>query len=144
VLVARPERLPPRPSAAADHATGHARLVSDEPETREQVRALIGGARPPHVRLAALLLYTTAARSAALLGLLWDRCDFDTDRIDLRDPAMTMPHKKRAVVPMLRTAKVALPDAHRGALTAFVIEYAGRGRLVGQARAGDRRSPVCQ
>jgi hypothetical protein len=53
----------------------------------------------PHVRLAIILLYTTAARSSALCGLTWDRCGFDSSRIDLRDPTISRPHKGRAIVP---------------------------------------------
>jgi integrase len=80
----------------------------------------------PHVRLAAILLYTTAARSAALRGLTWDRVDFDNDRIDLRDPVIVRPHKGRAIVPMLRTAKAALREAQPAALSNYVIEWAGK------------------
>jgi integrase len=93
--------------------------------TRPQIRALFDGATMPHVRLAAILLYTTAARSSALCGLTWGRCDFDRERIDLRDPTINRPHKGRAIVPMLRTSKVALLEARRGALTNHVIEWGG-------------------
>lgn len=93
--------------------------------TREQVRALIAGASMPHVRLAIILFYTTAARSAALCGLTWARCDFERGTIDLRDPTMTRPHKGRALVPMLRTARAALLEAKAGRLTDYVIEWGG-------------------
>jgi len=94
--------------------------------TREQVRALFDAAGLPHIRLYAILAYTTAARNSALLGLRWERCDFETGRIDLRDPLLTIPHKGRAIVPMLRTARAALQEARQGALTPWVIEWAGR------------------
>jgi integrase len=94
--------------------------------TREQVRALFDNAHLPHIRLYGILAYTTAARNAALLGLTWDRCDFETGRIDLRDPTLSAPHKGRAIVPMLRTARAALQEARQGALTDWVIEWAGR------------------
>ena len=94
--------------------------------TREQVRSLFDGASLPHIRLYAILAYTTAARNSALLGLRWDRCDFAAGRIDLRDPLLTAPHKGRAIVPMLRTARAALLEARQGALTDYVIEWAGR------------------
>jgi integrase len=102
------------------------RPKEDKHLTRAQVRKLIGGAKLPHVRLAIILLYTTAARASALCGLTWDRCDFDRDRIDLRDPTITRPHKGRAIVPMLRTAKTALREAEAGALSGYVIEWAGK------------------
>ena len=80
----------------------------------------------PHVRLAIILLYTTAARSSALCGLTWDRCGFDSNRIDLRDPTINRPHNGRAIVPMLRTAKAVLREAQEGALSEYVIEWAGK------------------
>lgn len=98
----------------------------DKHLTREQVRRLIDGTEFHHVRLAIILLYTTAARSSALCGLKWDRCDFEHDRIDLRDPTITRPHKGRAILPMLRTAKAALREAQAGALTDYVIEWASK------------------
>ena len=102
------------------------RPKEDKRLTRTQVRQLITGAKMPHVRLAITLLYTTAARASALCGLTWDRCDFDSSRIDLRDPTITRPHKGRAIVPMLRTAKAALREAQAGALSNYVIEWAGK------------------
>ena len=80
----------------------------------------------PHIRLYAILAYTTAARNTALLGLRWDRCDFEAGRIDLRDPGISTPHKGRAIVPMLRTTRAALLEARQGALTDWVIEWAGK------------------
>jgi integrase len=89
------------------------------------VRKLIDGTSFPHVRLALILLYTTAARSSALCSLTWERCDFDRERIDLRDPTITRAHKGRAIAPMLRTAKAALLEAKQCALTPYVIEWGG-------------------
>jgi len=115
-LIARAPHIerPPKPRPRERHLS------------REQVRALIDGATLPHVRLYAILAYTTAARNSAILGLRWERCDFETGRIDLRDPLLTAPHKGRAIVPMLRTARAALLDARQGALTDYVIEWARR------------------
>jgi integrase len=98
----------------------------DKHLTRDQVKVLVAAAEYPHVKLAIILLYTTAARSAALRGLVWQRVDFEREQIDLRDPMMTQPHKGRAIVPMLRTTKEALLEAQRGALSAYVIEWGGR------------------
>jgi integrase len=42
----------------------------------------------------------TAARKGAILGLTWDRIDFNARLIDLRDPAMKVSRKRRAVVPI--------------------------------------------
>jgi integrase len=109
--IARPEQPKPR---------------EDKYLTREQVRRLIDGTEFAHVRLAIILLYTTAARSSALCGLVWARCDFERERIDLRDPTISRPHKGRAIVPMLRTAKAALREVLPGALTDYVIEWGGK------------------
>jgi len=115
-LIARAPHIerPPKPRPRERHLT------------REQVRLLFDNASLPHIRLYAILAYTTAARNAALLGLRWERCDFEAGRIDLRDHAITAPHKGRAIVPMLRTARAALLEARQGALTPWVIEWAGR------------------
>jgi integrase len=115
-LIARAPHIerPPKPRPRERHLT------------REQMRLLFDCASLPHIRLYAILAYTTAARNSALLGLRWERCDFESGRIDLRDPALTAPHKGRAIVPMLRTARAALLEARQGALTDYVIEWAGR------------------
>ena len=88
-------------------------------------------------------------RSAALLGLTWDRCDFARGRIDLRDPTISVPHKGRAIVPMNDTVRAALLQARDGALSDFVVEWGGdrvssvkRGLAAAAKRAGvDHVSP---
>lgn len=113
-----------------DHAPHIERPPKPKPReahlTRGQVRLLLDSAQLPHIRLYIVLAYTTAARNAALLGLRWDRCDFEAGRIDLRDPTILSPHKGRAIVPMLRTARAALLEARQGALSEHVIEWAGK------------------
>ena len=94
--------------------------------TKQQARALIDAASMPHMKLYILLALGTGARNAALLDLTWDRCDFDRERIDLRNPEITVPHKGRAIVPMTRTVKAALLSARAGAVSEYVIEWAGR------------------
>ena len=69
---------------------------------------------------------TTGARMGALLGLTWDRVDFDGRTIDLHDPGRPRTHKGRPTVPMNRTAAVALSEARAGALTPYVIEWNGK------------------
>jgi integrase len=102
--------------------------------TRDQARAVIEAANMPHLRLFIILALGTGARSAALLGLTWDRCDFIRGLIDLRDPAMTMPHKGRAIVPMNRTVRAALVEARAGGRSDFVVEWAGK--RVGSVKRG--------
>jgi integrase len=93
--------------------------------TRKEARKLIDAASALHVRLFIILALGTGARSAALLDLTWDRCDFERERIDLRNPTLTTPHKGRAIVPMNRTVKAALLEAREGSLTDHVIEWGG-------------------
>lgn len=107
--------------------------------SREQIKAVIEAAPFPHIRLFLILAITTGARSSAILGLTWARCDFDRHRVDLRDPKLTTPHKGRAIVPMNETLQRALQEAKPKALTDYVIEWGG-GRVAsvrkGVASAG--------
>jgi integrase len=117
--------------------------------TREQMDALVEAATMPDLRLFIVLAYATGARSAALLGLTWQRCDFAAGMIDLRDPTMTLPHKGRAIVPMSESVKDLLSEARDGALSEYVIEWGGervasvkRGLAATAKRAGvDHVSP---
>ena len=101
-----------------------------KPETDKRIlnkgeaAALIDGARDPHIRLALIILLSSAARVGAVLDLTWDRVDFDRNCINyrLRD-AQT--RKGRAVVPMGAGLRAALSVAHDAALSDYVIEYAG-------------------
>ena len=95
-------------------------------KTREQIRAMIQGCEFPHLKLFAHLAYATAGRSSALLGLTWERCDFERNKIQLEDPTIEQAHKGRAIVPMPAALRNVLLDAQRGALTEFVIEWAGK------------------
>jgi integrase len=93
---------------------------------RDQVRALIQACDLPHLKLFVHLAYATAGRSGALLGLTWGRCDFERGKINLEDPAINQPHKGRAIVPMTEALRSVLLEAQRGALSDFVIEWAGK------------------
>lgn len=106
--------------------------------TRAQCRALIDAATMPHVRLFIVLALATGGRNAALLDLTWDRCDFETGEIDLRDPAIERPHKGRAIVPMNRALRAALLEARPGALSDHVIEW--RGMRVASVKRGLKAS----
>jgi integrase len=79
----------------------------------------------PHIRLAILLMLTTAGRVSAILDLTWDRVDFERGKVDLRLSA-TAPRKGRAVVPMNATLREALLEARPGAMTRHVVEWGGR------------------
>lgn len=94
--------------------------------TRRQVRKLIDACDAPHLRLFTILGVATAGRVQAILGLTWERVDFERGRIMLEDPEISVPHKGRAIVPMTRQARAALREAQASALTRYVIEYAGK------------------
>ena len=93
--------------------------------TREEAAKLIDAARAPHVRLAILLMLTTAGRIGALLELTWDRVDMARGVIRLASNDLG-PKKGRATVPINDTLRAALTTAREAALSDYVIERAGR------------------
>lgn len=92
--------------------------------TMEEVRALVDAAEAPHIRLAIILLFSTAGRVGAVLDLTWRRVDFQQGIINLRSDSEG-PRKGRAIVPMNSTARAALAVAKHAALSNYVIEYGG-------------------
>ncbi|WP_425310554.1 tyrosine-type recombinase/integrase [Falsirhodobacter halotolerans] len=101
--------------------------------TKDEVAALIGAAVDPHVRLAMLLMLTTAGRIGALLELTWNRVDLERRVIKLAANDIG-PRKGRATVPINDTLIAALQDAQRAALSDHVIEWGGR--PVGSIKTG--------
>jgi integrase len=92
--------------------------------SRDEYQQLIAAARSPHVRLAIQLMIATAGRIGAVLDLTWTRVDFEKNRIILaRGGPQTA--KGRATVPMTPKIREALQEAHRAALTPYVVEYNG-------------------
>ncbi len=92
--------------------------------TRPEIDRLLATEAVPHIRLAVLLLLTTAGRIGAVLELTWDRVDLDRGQIDLRLDA-DGPRKGRAVVPINATLRAALLTAREAALCDHVVEWAG-------------------
>lgn len=92
--------------------------------TDAEIGRLMAADAEPHIRLAILLMLTTAGRVGALLELTWDRVDLDRGQIDLRLDAVG-PRKGRAVVPINATLRAALTVAQEAALSDHVIEWAG-------------------
>ena len=92
--------------------------------TRPEAELLIECMELPHLKLATVLLLTTAARHTAILELTWDRVDLERRKIHLALPGMRR-KKGRASVPINDTAYALLVEARRGALTDHVIEWAG-------------------
>jgi len=94
--------------------------------TRSEVSRLIEAASAPHIKTAIYLMIGTGARNEAALQLTWDRVNFDTKMIHLRNPFDTARRKGRATVPMNDKLLAALQTAKAGALTPYVIEWAGK------------------
>ena len=93
--------------------------------TKEEARTLVDAAKSHHIKLFLILGFATGARAKAILDLTWDRVDFRHGTIDYRPPGRVQTNKRRTVVPMNSTVRAALQEARRGAMTDFVIEYAG-------------------
>lgn len=92
--------------------------------TREEYRRLRdAAAATPHLHVFVWLAYRTAGRASAILELTWDRVDFDRAQIRLGEAVGT---KGRATVPMAPDLVDVIHEARRGALSDFVVEYAGR------------------
>lgn len=101
--------------------------------TRAEIDRLLAAEMAPHIRLAIILMLTTAGRIGAILDLVWTRVDFERGQVNLRADAIG-PRKGRAVVPMNATLRAALLDARQAAMTEFVVEWAGK--RVGSIRTG--------
>lgn len=106
--------------------------------TRGEYERLRDAAKSPHIRLFIILALATAGRASALLDLTWDRVDLDRGRIVLSDG--TVGGKRRAVVPMTDTARIALTEYAAAALTPWVIEWAGK--KVGSIKKGFERAVI--
>lgn len=103
--------------------------------TRPECERLIMAATAPHIRLAIILMLSTAARIGAVLDLTWDRVDFERGQIRLRrDDSVT--RKGRATVPINAGLRAALSAAKEAAVSDYVVEWAG-GRI-GSIKTGFR------
>lgn len=92
--------------------------------THAEIDRLLSAPMAPHIRLAILLMLSTAARVGAVLDLTWTRVDLERGQINLRVDA-TGPRKGRAVVPINAGLRAALAQAREAARTEYVIEWAG-------------------
>nr|WP_304619861.1 site-specific integrase [Paracoccus sediminilitoris] len=100
---------------------------------RDELARLLAATADPHIRLAILLMVTTAGRIGALLELTWDRVDLDRRLIKLATNDIG-PKKGRATVPINDTLMAALQTAQEAALSRYVIEWGGR--QVGSIKTG--------
>lgn len=92
--------------------------------TKAEARRLLAGCFQPHVKLYVRLALKTAGRRSAVLGLTWDRVDFEHKRINLTVVGENN-RKKRATVPIAASLLKDLKAAKEAAQTPYVIEYAG-------------------
>ena len=93
--------------------------------TKDEVKRMLAAVKLPHVKLAIHAMLATGARISALLELTWDRVDFERRRIYLTDPTDPNARKGRATVPINDTLLAVLKEARKGALTDYVVEWAG-------------------
>lgn len=92
--------------------------------SREEIDHLLSAPCEPHIKLAMLLMLSTAGRVSAILELTWDRVDMERGLINLRTSESTT-RKGRAIVPMNAGLRAALQKAREAALSDHVIEWAG-------------------
>lgn len=111
-----------------DHAPAVERPPKPAPRdrylTEAEIDRLLAAPMAHHIRLAILLMLSTAARVGAILELRWDRVDFERGQVDLRASDIG-PRKGRAVVPMNDGLRAALSHAKEAAVSEFVIEWGG-------------------
>ena len=101
----------------------HAPEPKDRWLTREEAGRLVEGCGDFHVRLFVLLGLHTAARTAAILGLTWDRVDLDAGRLSY---GTGRGNKGRARdVPINAELMAHLQAARELAQSDFVVEFAG-------------------
>lgn len=110
VYVELPQKPPPR----------------DRRLTREEAYRLQQAAEPEHVKVAITLMLGTAARKGAVLDLTWDRVDFERGLITYADVKDDELRKGRATVRMNAMVRRELMKAKKGALSAYVVEWAGK------------------
>lgn len=81
--------------------------------TQDEIARLLAAAEDmPRAKLFLHLALETAGRKAAILGLTWDRVDFDTKVIHLQDPQMPATKKRRASVPISAALLPVLVEAY--------------------------------
>lgn len=91
--------------------------------TREEAARLVAGCGDFHVRLFVVLGLHTAARSAAILGLTWDRVDLERGHLDF---GTGRGNKGRArSVPISAELMAHLQAARELAQSEHVVEFAG-------------------
>lgn len=91
--------------------------------SREEASRLRDGVRMPHVRLFVEIALGTGARAGAILGLRWSDCDLENKRLNLGGHERQKARAK--MVPINETLHHILVASREGAMTDYVIEWAG-------------------
>jgi integrase len=91
--------------------------------TREEADRLLASAHALHVKTFIALALHTAARSAALLELTWDRVSLESGIIHLGEGHG---NKRRGIVPINSTLRPFLEEARRAATCSFVVEHGSK------------------
>ena len=91
--------------------------------THAEIARLLAAEAEPHIRLAILLMLTTACRVGAALELKWQKVDLEAGWVNLRTGEGRQ--KGRAIVPINSTLRAALTAAKDAALSEYVIEWTG-------------------
>jgi integrase len=92
--------------------------------TREEADKLRSGVRMPHVRLFVEIALGTGARVGAILSLRWGDVDLEARRLNLGGHERQKTRAK--MVPINETLHGFLLEAREGAMTDYVIEWAGQ------------------
>jgi integrase len=116
-------------SAALNHAVKNGRLTSapkiilpkggkpkDRYLNRMEIEWLLKGCHESHIRLFIMLGINTGARKGALLDLRWPQADLVNGVMYLNPPGREQTSKRRAIVPINETLRVALIDTHEASI----------------------------
>lgn len=97
--------------------------------TKQEARALLDAASG-HVKTFTALALFTGARRGSILGLTWDRVDFERGTVDFQEAGRVITKKRRAVVPMTTQLRAALVEAEASRLEGCEAVVAWQGRAV--------------
>lgn len=106
-------KLPAQPESKIGHLT------------KAEFRLMLDACIMPHVRLFCILAVTTGARKTALLEAKWSQVDWQRSLLDLQGDREVIANKGRATVALNDRAMLALGEARQGAISEYIIEYAG-------------------
>lgn len=112
--------LPPELEAPADSQP------RDRYITKDEARALLAHAKG-HIKTFVALALFTGARRASILGLTWDRVDFNRGIVNFQEPERQLTKKRRAVVPMTDQLRAVLEQASADRVKdcAYVVAWNG-------------------